>query len=179
MTLSAESKKTDFITLYNPIHEKLTKFCRSITNNITDAEDLMNDTIVAAYESFEEIRDKGSFSSYIFSIASNLNKKRFRRNKFKGTYDERLFANIPDSEISHEMKTDFAIILEKLNHLPQKMRDSLILFYVSDLTIEEISNMQGSSISAVKQYLKRGREQLITRLNPKEKNSLKFLLLSL
>jgi RNA polymerase sigma factor (sigma-70 family) len=178
MTLSAESKKTDFIALYNPIHDKLTRFCRAISNNITDAEDLMNDTILAAYENYEEIRDKGSFSSYIFSIASNLNKKRFRRNKFKGAYDERLFANIPDTEISHEMKADFAIILEKLNRLPQKMRDSLVLFYVSDMTIEEISNMQGATISAVKQHLKRGRETLLSKLNPNEKSSLKILLLS-
>ncbi len=44
--------------------------------------------------------------------------------------------------------------------LPEKQREALALFEISGLSIEEVREIQGGSLSAVKMRLVRGREQL-------------------
>jgi RNA polymerase sigma-70 factor, ECF subfamily len=78
----------EFIEIYNPIHEPFCRFCRAISGNADDAEDLIQDSILNVMESFNRIKEKSSFKSYLFSVASNLNKMKFRRHKFKAFFNE-------------------------------------------------------------------------------------------
>jgi RNA polymerase sigma factor (sigma-70 family) len=159
-----------FIELYTSIHSQLSRFCRAIAGNQMDAEDLMNGTILATLESMDKLKDPSSFKSYIFSVASNLNKMRFRRDKFHAEYNEREIAFIMDNGTNPEVLTDFTIIYEKMLSLPDKMAETLILFHISDISMEEIQKIQGGSLSGVKLRLKRGREKLINSLNtPKQR----------
>ena len=47
-----------------------------------------------------------------------------------------------------------------LNALPEKTKETIILFDVADLSLEEICEIQGGTISGVKSRLKRGRESV-------------------
>ena len=49
-----------------------------------------------------------------------------------------------------EYLTDFEIIYEKILLLPQRMGETIILFHISDLPLEEIQKIQGGSLSGVK-----------------------------
>jgi DNA-directed RNA polymerase specialized sigma24 family protein len=53
------------------------------------------------------------------------------------------------------------IIYNKILSLPDKMSEALILFHISDLSLEEIQKIQGGSLSGVKLRLKRGREKIM------------------
>lgn len=172
-----ENKQKEFLNYYSPIHKKLTDYCRAVTGNIHDAEDLMNDTIAAVFENYEKIRNKNVFKSYVFGVASRLNKRRYRGKQFR--VDISLFQHeqLPDNELNAELKTDFIIISENIQKLPDQMRDALLLFYVSDLSIEEIGIIQNCSSSAVKQRLKRGRDKLLSLLNCNEKAKAVLLLM--
>ncbi len=150
--------------LYEPIHLQLARFCRTIAGNVEDAEDLVNDTIVNTIESFDRIKDKSAFKSYVFSIASNLNRKKFRRSKFNADFNENEINQIVDLSQNPEYVTDFKIIYNQILSLPPKTSETLILFHISDLSLEEIQQIQGGSLSGVKLRLKRGREKLILHL---------------
>ena len=50
--------KIEFITLYEPVHNQLSKFCRAISGNSEDGEDLLQDTILNSLEGFNKIKDK-------------------------------------------------------------------------------------------------------------------------
>ena len=68
--LSVENKsKIDFLKFYEPIHTQFFKFCRAISGNTEDAEDLIQDTILNVLEGLEKIKDFSVFKSYVFSIA--------------------------------------------------------------------------------------------------------------
>jgi RNA polymerase sigma-70 factor (ECF subfamily) len=162
--LETSTKNSEFLRLYEPIHSNLIRFCRAISGNTEDAEDLMNDTLLNALESFDKIKDKTSFKSYVFSIASNLCKKKFRRSKFKADFNERELLKMVDLSQNPEYVTDFKIIYEQILTLPEKTAETVILFHISDLSIEEIQKIQGGSLSGVKLRLKRGREKLISQL---------------
>jgi RNA polymerase sigma factor (sigma-70 family) len=168
-----------FIELYEPVHKQLSKFCRAISGNKENAEDLMNDTILVVLENMNKMKDKTMFKSYLFSIASNLNKMRFRRSKFHADFDEKEVRKIIDNNYNPEYQTEFRIIYETILSLPQKMSETLILFHISDLTLEEIQEVQGGSLSGVKLRLKRGREKLLIKLNTPMQKELALMLLTL
>lgn len=159
------NKNTDFIKLYDPIHDQFYRFCRAISGNADDAEDLLQDSILNVIQSFEKIRDKSAFKAYLFSVASNLHKMKLRRHKFKAEFNDNEIKELIDSSQDQESIVDFKIIYEKILSLPKKISETLILYHISDLSIEEIKKIQGGSLSGVKQRLKRGREKVIELLN--------------
>jgi len=155
--------------LYEPVHTRLSNYCRSMTGNRSDAEDLLHDTITAAFEQFEKIESTERFAAYLFTIASNLFKKQLRRKKFIGSFKEKEALLLEDLGLSPEIQTEMAVVLQRMELLPKLQREALILFHISDLPLEEICNIQGGSLSAVKQRIKRGRERLVQLCTERQK----------
>jgi len=164
--------------LYTPVHPHLTRFCRAISGNIADAEDLMNDTVLAALEGLPKLKDELAFKSYIFSIASNLNRMRFRRKKFSAGFNEPELACIADTSGNPEYAVDFTLIYEKMLQLPPKTSEALVLFFISDMSLEEIQKIQGGSLSGVKLRIKRGREKLLQQLSTPRQRVLACIMFS-
>ena len=174
MTFLVEDyRKKEFLELYEPLHSHLLGYCRAISKCPQDAEDLFQDTLLAAWEQFGTLRSMAAFKSYLFRIACNKNHMRARRKKFRSEYTSEVGMRIPATDPDPEFITDFHIIHETMLQLPEKMANALILFHISDLTIAEIQKIQGGSISAVKQRLRRGKIQLLALLNavPQPKSS--------
>lgn len=169
----------DFLNHYEPIHDQLCKYCRAISGNQIDADDLIQDTILNVLEKFEDIKDLSVFKSYLFSVASNLYKKKQRRNKFKASFNEEEVKQIIDYGQNQEYITEFKIVYEKILSLPERMAETLILFHISDLSLEEIQKIQGGSLSAVKSRLQRGREKILSLLTTKEQVQVALMLLTL
>jgi RNA polymerase sigma-70 factor (ECF subfamily) len=165
--------------LYTPVHESLYRFCRAISGNKEDAEDLIHDTVLAALESIDKLRDTGAFKSYIYSIASNLNKLRFRRRRFRSEFDEKELSKIADFSFNPELIADFKIVYLKMLALPPKVAEALVLFHISDVSLEEIQKIQGGSLSGVKLRLKRGREKLLESLNTCSQKKVAVMLFTL
>jgi len=155
------NQQTEFMALYEPQHKRLSNYCRSMAHNRADADDLLNDTILAAYEQFDKLEKPDRFAGYLFTIASNLFKKQLRRKKFRGKYDEKEALMLEDLAADTETRAELSIVMQKMELLPSLQREALILFHISDLPLEEIRNIQGGSLSAVKQRIKRGRERLM------------------
>lgn len=155
------NQQTEFMALYGPHHIKLSNYCRSMARNRADADDLLNDTILAAYAQFDKLENRERFAGYLFTIASNLFKKQLRRKKFRGKYDEKEALMLEDLAADTETRAELSIVMQKMELLPGLQREALILFHISDLPMEEIRNIQGGSLSAVKQRIKRGRERLM------------------
>jgi RNA polymerase sigma-70 factor (ECF subfamily) len=169
----------DFLKLYKPIHNQLFTFCRAITGNYPDAEDLLQDAVISALEGFGRLKKQTAFKSYIFSIASNINKMKLRRGKFKGSISTEDLLRLTDDQYNPEALVDFEIIYEKILLLPRRTAESMILYYVSDLPIQEIRKIQGGSESGVKLRLKRGKKKLLSMLNTKKERKIAMLFLSI
>ncbi|OYV58704.1 MAG: hypothetical protein B7X01_03535 [Acidiphilium sp. 21-62-4] len=59
-----------------------------------------------------------------------------------------------------DVAAEIALVREALDRLPPKMKETILLFDVADLSLEEIRKIQGGTLSGVKSRLKRGREEL-------------------
>jgi len=162
-----KDKKEDFMKYYEPIHDQLYRFCRAIAGNVQDAEDLMQDTILNVLDGFHRIDNLSAFKAFAFSVASNLQKMKHRRSKFSTNFNEEEINQIVDSGQNLEYYADFNIVYEKLLSLPSRTSETLILYHISDLSVEDIRDIQGGSISAVKSRLQRGRAKVLSLLNAK------------
>lgn len=58
------------------------------------------------------------------------------------------------------MAAEDMVLMSALRQLPEKQRVAVVLHHVADLSVEAVAQETGSSISAVKQRLVRGRAAL-------------------
>jgi RNA polymerase sigma-70 factor (ECF subfamily) len=124
------------------------------------AKDLQSDVILAAYENFDSLRKPESFKYFLFGIARNIFRKRLSRNKIRERFDILNRQHQYDAGSELETNVDIGLLYEKMDLLPTKQKEALILFEISGFALKEIQEIQGDSLSAVKLRLSRGREKL-------------------
>ncbi len=164
-----EHQQDRFLTLYKPISSKLSNYCRHIADSPTDAEDLLHDTIVATFEKMDQLKADDAFPAFMFSTAYNIYSKQLRRKRFRGKYNETAAAFLKNADASPELLTELTIVFEKMRKLPAEQYDALVLFYISDLLLDDIAAIQQVSLSAVKSRIKRGKEKLLKLLSEQQK----------
>lgn len=155
-----KQNKQTFLALYEPIHESFSRFCHAKAYGVMEAEDLISDSILMALEHLDKLKNEEAFLSFMFSIAKNIVGKKYRRQKFRGLFNEEAVNKIEDEHLDAETRLDIEVLYNALNQLPEKQKEALVLFEISGFSIKEIASIQKSGASAVKQRLKRGREKL-------------------
>jgi RNA polymerase sigma-70 factor, ECF subfamily len=170
-------KQEQFMHLYEPVHERLSRFVHSMVWNREDAKDVIADTLLKAYENFEKLQKKESFLYFLFGIASNVVRHRNRRMKFWASYDKESHENnLADDSYDVYRKMEVDMLYKAMNRLPEKQREALSLFEISGFSIAEIRQIQGGSLSGVKSRLVRARQELANILKTDFKISHKMRL---
>lgn len=154
-----QSKQHRFLALYEPVHDRFERFCRARVYGEMEYTDLMNETLLVAFEKFDSLKSDNSFLSYLFSIAVRLlanDKRKMRPERIETAHiAERVFGSD-----STELSMEVALLHRALAELNDDQREALILFEISGFSIREVAEIQESSESSVKQRLKRGRDRL-------------------
>jgi len=151
---------SEFLKWYEPIHAGFTRYCSSKAYGIMETEDLVQEAVLAALQGFSRIRDKEKLLGFMIGVVNNIVKNKFRRQKFKGTWDEALLEKLESQTPSPEVALDIQYLLKTIEQLPEKQKEALLLFEVSGFSIKEIAVIQTASESAVKTRLHRTREKL-------------------
>jgi RNA polymerase sigma-70 factor (ECF subfamily) len=153
--------------LYEPVHARLSRFVQSIVWNRDDVKDVISETVLIAFEKFDSITDPDKFLYFLFGVATNVVRKKSRRNKFRGLFSAEHAEQIPDEQLAddHLLRKELYEALKKLN---EKQREAIVLFEISGFSIKEIAALQHTSESGVKSNLKRGREKLAELLTDKQ-----------
>jgi len=159
------------MAVYNPIHISFVKYCKAKSYGIIEAEDLVNESVTRAFESFETLKNKEIFPAYLYGIAKNIIKNELRKRKSNEKYD--LYKIDQDKLVENhaEQKFEIEILYKALSQLSENQKEAIILFEISGYSIKEISKIQDSKESAVKQRLKRGREHLVKIICSSEQES--------
>ena len=144
-----------------------------MTRSEADAAEITQDTFLSAYQHLNEFRREAAFGSWVHRIAANNALMRLRRQKVVDIVSDELagpeftdrgsLAEVPESDWSK--RADDKIIEDELGRaiqaatdaLPEGYREVFLLKDVEGLSYEEISEMVGISIPAVKSRLHRAR----------------------
>jgi RNA polymerase sigma-70 factor, ECF subfamily len=154
------SRQQRFLDLLRPYQASLSRFARAMTGNAESAKDLVSETVLKAYESFDKLRDTGGFQSYLFTIATRLSNRERVRGERWTDWDEERMNEIPAQGGSPETKIEVELLYRALQQLPGKQREAIVLFEITGLSLEEVREIQGGSLSGVKSRIVRGREGL-------------------
>lgn len=148
-----------FMTLYQPLHARLSRYVQSLIWQPDEAKDLISDVTLEAFENFEKLREPNQFVYFLFGIARNLHLKKLRRKKFQMPWDKDKMENLDGGIISEEslQRNELATLLGKLKPHQQ---DAITLFEVAGFKYEEIAEMQAVSLSKVKTDIYQARQKL-------------------
>lgn len=153
-----KNKQDTFLILYEPVHERFERFCRARVYGNMEYRDLMNETLLVAFEKFETLRSKEAFLSFLFSISVRILSNNHQKKKevhLTSEHSEKM-----DATATQTYDPDIEFLYQALAMLNDDQRECLILFEITGFNIREIAEIQAASESAVKQRLKRGRERL-------------------
>jgi len=131
--------------------DKLYKISWSYLYNHADIEDVLQDTLIKAYENIHTLKNPDYFESWYISILINECKKKLRNKK-----KEVLKENIEQDEYSVEQYSFF----QELNSIDEIYKEVIVLKYISGYTQEEIAHILDIPIGTVKSRIYRGLKEL-------------------
>jgi RNA polymerase sigma-70 factor (ECF subfamily) len=146
---------------------KLLRYARKFLLDPEDAQDIVQDIFIKAYENMQSFDTTRRFSPWIYRIAHNefvnaLKKRESRRTVFTIDFDT-LFPHLQavDTADSAALERDTKETLEKhLDKLDPKYREPLILYYLESMDYREIADILHIPVSTVGVRLARGRAML-------------------
>lgn len=106
-----------FAQMYEQIYADLYRFALCLMKNQQEAEDAVSEAVVSAYENIHKLRKEEAFKSWIFTILTNICKKKLK-NAAKETagLEEGLFSEtwVPEEEaLALDVKNAFFILTEE------------------------------------------------------------------
>ena len=133
----------------------------SIMKNDADAGDVISESIYRAYKNLHTLKNKKHFKTWILAIVHNTAIETIRKNSKMIPTDE-----IEDSisNDSYNSLTTKLTVHDAIQKLKQPYQTVVILFYLENLSILEISQITHSNIVAVKKQLSRARKMLLEDL---------------
>lgn len=162
--------KADFDSLINFYSADLTGLCISLCGNISDAEDLFQDTWLKAMKYYKKYDSSKPFEKWLFAICVNTYKDKlklfYNKRKINFTSDEEKNAflnSVPDKKAENE-KLYLELHLA-VSALPKKLKVVLVLYYFKDYSIKEISEILNIPDGTVKSRLKKAKTELKRGLN--------------
>jgi RNA polymerase sigma-70 factor (ECF subfamily) len=75
------TKQEQFMQLYEPIHERFERYCKTRTCGEFHFKDIMHDTLLVAYEKFENIKSKEAFLHFLFGTAVGILSNQRKKNR--------------------------------------------------------------------------------------------------
>jgi RNA polymerase sigma factor (sigma-70 family) len=155
----------DFSLLVDRYKDKGFSLLRRMLKNEMDAEEVLQDCFMKAYQSLNLFRQESKFSTWFYRIVYNtalsfLAGKRRKREKELYSIDEELELEKDDNYIYAETENLMQYLNKLIEKLPEKFAAIINMFYVDEMTLDEISKATGFSIVNIKVILYRSRNAL-------------------
>ncbi|HXS95746.1 MAG TPA: sigma-70 family RNA polymerase sigma factor [Candidatus Limnocylindrales bacterium] len=179
-TLVAQSREGDtqaFGELVRRYEGRIFRLAQHVTNNREDAEDVLQETFMKAYEHLDQFQGNSKFYTWIVRIAVNqaLMKLRRRKTDKSVSMDENIdtgedtivreiaaWGEDPEQRFSREELG--RILGDAVESLEPPYRSVFVLRDIDELSTEETAEALNLSIPAVKSRLLRARLQLREKL---------------
>lgn len=116
--------------------------------------DMVQETFISAARHVNSLREDAKFGSWLFGIAHQKCIQQWRRRDRQEAAErelaERFGADMDDPFELLLRDEQQAVFMERLNQLPLAQRSVLLLHFIEDFSLEEISRITGASLGTVK-----------------------------
>ena len=173
LMLRVQSGDTDcFDVLVERYKVRLFNYLLRLTSNRDDAEEIAQEAFVKAYIHAEKYKTIAKFSTWLYTIATNLVRNRVRSRsrapqivslwtRAFGDGEEERMIEIPDAQRTPDEAMNDHELGEVINHaiqkIPAKYRESFVLREINELSYEEIAAVTGLKLGTVRSRINRAR----------------------
>ena len=166
----------DFESLFAAVAGTAFGIASRLTRNQADAEDLVQEAALLAFRAFGSFEPGTNFRAWFFKILTNCYFSKRRRDKSRpvtsdldDTPDLYLYARSAEAGFPTQGPDPAAQLLDQLGtervvaaiaRLPEEYRVVATLYFMEDLSYEEIAGTLGCPVGTVRSRLHRGRKML-------------------
>ena len=170
------SDRADFERLLSPIFQMVYGTAVRLTRNRTEAEDLVQDAALLAYRAFGTFQRGTNFKAWFFRILTNAFYSRHRKEKHEKAnlssddvpalylYHKAKEAGLegPESDPASAIldRLDAERVAQALDSLPEEYRVVATLYFIDDMTYQQIADVLQCPVGTVRSRLHRGRRIL-------------------
>lgn len=146
--------------------------CLRILGRPHDAEDVTQESFVAAYRSIRTFRGEGSFRGWLLRIATRQAFRRLSQRRTTVDLDA-----IPEPRLADATAEPTRVVVDRERRdevrdavaaLPDPYREVVALRFFGELSLAEVAETTGRPINTVKTHLRRGLERLRPTLGGEE-----------
>jgi len=173
LMLRVQSGVTDcFDVLVERYEVRLFNYLYRLTGNRDEAEEIAQEAFVKAYIHADKYKTIARFSTWLYTIATNLVRNRIRSRSrapqlislwtrgFGDSDEERVLdiedtGRMPDEAINDAELS--SVINRAIAKIPEKYRESFVLREINELSYEEIAAVTGLKLGTVRSRINRAR----------------------
>jgi RNA polymerase sigma-70 factor (ECF subfamily) len=150
--------------LYRRHARAVTAVTVRLLGRTADAEDVMQDTFLTAFERLRQLRDPQQFRSWVVRIAVRHVHRRFRRRRLLRVLgldrgqDDAALAQLAQSPIDTETRAELGRLDRALGALPARQRIAFMLRHVEGYELSEVADACEASVATIKRWLSRADE---------------------
>ncbi|MBQ5994641.1 MAG: sigma-70 family RNA polymerase sigma factor [Clostridia bacterium] len=148
--------KESFADIILKNEETFYRVSKSILRSDTDCEDAIHNAVLKAFENLGRLKREEFFKTWFTRILINECLKIRKENSRYAPESDTLEA-LPSGQDGSE---DYSELYSAISVLPEKLRITVVLFYIEGFRIEEISEILKIPKGTVKSRLNTGRKRL-------------------
>lgn len=159
--------KPDFEELVTRYDKRLMNVMYGLTGDYHDALDLTEEAFVSAMRAYGSFRGESDPFTWLYRIAVNVFKKRYRREARRAELWRDRTEQDPPATAEWRTPAHDAVeneralaVREAVARLPEPFREAIVLRYMSDASYEEIAAATKCSLGTVKSRIARGKAML-------------------
>ena len=157
-----KGNKEAFVKIIKASEGSMYRVAKSIVHSDVECADAIQETILKAYQSIQNLKNNEYFKTWLIRILINECNKIVKQNK-RVIPMESFKENSGKSHIHERLE-----IQEAIGSLEDELRTIVTLYYIEDLPLKEIANILDIPEGTVKSRLSRAREKLMLVLENHE-----------
>ncbi len=159
VALTRKGHQHAFDMLVERYQSRLLGFCRQMLGSTEDAEDVLQEVFVAAYNAMVADERPIAVRPWLYRIARNRSLNHLRKPTADGqdTMDTHPHMNGVTTLERVQNREEFRNLLSDVGHLPETQRSALLLREIDAMSYEEIAQAMDTTVPGVKSLLVRAR----------------------
>lgn len=137
-----------------------------LLGSTSDADDLVQDTFLAAFDELADLRDPRAFRGWILQIAVRKAHRRFRRRKLMRALGldrsepPEVLGRLAAPGLDPDARAQLALLDARLAHVPLAQRTAWLLRRVEGRPLAEVAQACGCSLATAKRWITRAEATL-------------------
>ena len=161
------SDEREFDEFYRQTARQVIHLVYATTGDLTVAQDACQEAYARAWSRWSSVRGMAEPLSWVRTVARRVAISGWRKTQAR----DRAYVRMGVVESTPPPDENRVAVLAALAQLPDALRETVAMFYLADLSVEQISAELGSPVGTIKARLHRGRTQLASLLREDDRVS--------